>query len=121
MKKIILYLVPILTIILFILVMNSGYVLKKPLGNDDRLLEAITQIESDVKEEEWDHAKEHITYSEKAWTKIVRRIQFSLEKEYVIEITGILSRIKGGIEVKDDKGIIQEIYYFYELWDKLAK
>jgi len=121
LKKFLLYLIPLLTLALFIFIMNSGSLLKKPLGNDDRLYEAVQRIESDVKEKNWDKASKNINYAENAWKKIVRRIQFSVEKEYIIQISGTLSRIKGGIEVKDDKAIMEEIYYFYELWDKLAK
>lgn len=103
------------------MILNSGYFLKIPLGNDDRLLEAVTKIESDVIDKDWNKATEDIRYSEDAWAKIVKRIQFSLEKEYIIEITGTLSRIKGGIEARDNKALMEEIYYFYGLWDKLAK
>ncbi|WP_182200972.1 hypothetical protein [Paraliobacillus salinarum] len=121
MKKFLLYFIPILTIASFIVVMNSGYFLKGPFGDDDRLYEAITQIEQNVLEKKWEMAEENIAYSENAWKKIVRRIQYSVEKEYIIEINGILSRIRGGIKIYDDKAIIEEVYYFYEMWDKLAK
>lgn len=121
LKKFLLFLIPLLTLVLFILIMNSGSLLKKPLGEDDRLYETIQQIEADVKEKNWDKANNKINYAETAWKKIVRRIQFSVEKEYIFQINETLSRIKGGIKVKDDKAIIEEIYYFYELWDKLAK
>lgn len=121
LKKIVLFLIPLLTLVLFIFIMNSGSLLKKPLGKDDRLYETVHQIEADVKEKNWDKASNNINYAETAWEKIVRRIQFSVEKEYIFQINETLARIKGGIEVKDDKAIMEEIYYFYELWDKLAK
>lgn len=121
LKKFLLYLIPILTLAFFIFIMNSGSLLKKPIGNEDRLYEAVLQIEADIREKNWDKASKNIDYAETAWKKIVRRIQFSVEKEYIIEISGTLSRIKGGIKFEDDKAIMEEIYYFYELWDKLAK
>ncbi|MFB1052246.1 hypothetical protein [Paraliobacillus sp. JSM ZJ581] len=121
MKKFLLYFIPIFTLVFFIVIMNSGYFLKGPFGKDDRLYETIIQLEHNVTEKNWGMAKENIMYSENAWKKIVKRIQYSVEKEYIIEINGILSRIKGGIEINDDKAIIEEVYYFYEMWDKLAK
>ncbi|MFZ3591640.1 DUF4363 family protein [Bacillus sp. DJP31] len=121
MKKFLLYFIPIFTITSFIFILNSGFWLKKPFGNDDQLYEAVHKIEVAVKEKQWDTAKENIEYAETAWRKIVRRIQFSVEKEYIIDISGTLSRIKGVIEGKDEKAIMEETYYFYELWDNLAK
>ncbi|GAA5417814.1 hypothetical protein Pryu01_02890 [Paraliobacillus ryukyuensis] len=120
-KKFFLYFIPLCTLALFIFVMNSGSLLKQPLSKEDQLYESIYQIETNVKEKAWKKANKNINYAEAAWKKIVRRIQFSVEKEYIIDLNGTLSRIKGGIAARDDKAIMEEVYYFYELWHNLAK
>ncbi|WP_256860507.1 DUF4363 family protein [Paraliobacillus ryukyuensis] len=121
MKKFFLYFIPLCTLALFIFVMNSGSLLKQPLSKEDQLYKSIYQIETNVKEKDWKKANKNINYAETAWKKIVRRIQFSVEKEYIIDLNGTLSRIKGGIAARDDKAIMEEVYYFYELWHNLAK
>lgn len=120
MRKILLYTVPTLTLILFVIVMNSGYFLKKSFGDDDNVHEKVQQLEQHVKNSNWMEAEKDIDKIEIAWNKVVHRIQFSVEKEYMLEINGALSRIKGGVEAKDKEAILEEIYFYYELWDRLA-
>lgn len=100
--------------------MAGGSFLKQPLGEDDRLLESVQDIEKLVKNKDWEQARKKADYSLNAWHKVVNRIQFSAERDYMMEISGTLARIKGGIEAKDDKAIMEEIYLFYELWDSLG-
>ncbi|KGX88731.1 DUF4363 family protein [Pontibacillus marinus] len=121
MKKFLLYLIPILTLAIFIVIMNSGSILKKSYGHDDRLVETVKKIEKEVANEEWENAEEHIKYIEEAWKKVTRRIQFSVEKEFILEISGVFAQIKGGIKGKDDQAVMENIYFFYELWDNLAR
>ncbi|MBP1933143.1 DUF4363 family protein [Ammoniphilus resinae] len=120
-RKWLVYALPIFILVVSVAVMTGGYFLKKPFGEDDRLVESIQQLEKDVREKKWDHAKEHAEYANKAWHKIVNRIQFSSERDYLIEINTSLARIRGGVEAKDDKGIMEEIYLFYDLWKYLGK
>ncbi|MNC82891.1 hypothetical protein D3C75_1366010 [compost metagenome] len=54
------------------------------------------------------------------WHRIVNRIQFSVERESIYDILGALARIQGGIAAQDDQAIMEEIYYFYALWDNLG-
>jgi hypothetical protein len=120
-RKWLIIVVPLLFLLVSVGIMAGGSFLKQPMGEDDRLLEAIQQLEKKVKGKDWKQANERSTYAMKAWKKVVNRIQFSTEREYMLEISGVLSRIQGGIEAEDDKAIIEEIYYFYDLWDNLGR
>jgi hypothetical protein len=111
---------PVLFLLVSVGIMAGGSFLKQPMGKDDRVLEAVQQLEKNVKGKDWEQAKERSKYAMKAWKKVVNRIQFSAEREYMFEISGTLSRIHGGIEAEDDKAILEEIYYFYDLWDNLG-
>ncbi|MEO2258577.1 DUF4363 family protein [Paenibacillus amylolyticus] len=115
-----LYVLPIFLILVFVAIMATGPFLKKPFGNDDRLLESIQILEKQVKGEKWTEATSQVDYAMKAWDKIVNRIQFSVERETIYDILGTLARIKGGVAAEDDKAIMEEIYYFYVLWDNLG-
>ncbi|WP_053220296.1 DUF4363 family protein [Virgibacillus senegalensis] len=121
MKKFLLYFIPLLTLAVFIAVMNSGAFLKQPIGKDDRLYESIQNLEADIKDKNWKKAKSEAIYMEKAWDKVVRRIQYSVEKEHILEIDGTISRIRGGVEAKDDQSVMEEIYYYYGQWEQLAR
>lgn len=120
-RKLLIYLIPIVFLLISIGIMAGGSILKHPLGEDDRLLEAVKDLEKDIKNKEWSKASDHIQYALKAWHKVLNRIQFSVEREYMLEISGALARIKGGIEVEDDKAVMEEIYFFYDLWENLGK
>ncbi|MGC5772357.1 DUF4363 family protein [Paenibacillus pabuli] len=115
-----LYVLPICLLLVFIAIMASGTFLKKPFGADDRLLESIHKLEKQVEGKQWTEAKSQVDYAMNAWKKIVNRIQFSVERETIYDILGTLARIKGGVAAEDDKAIMEEIYYFYVLWDNLG-
>jgi hypothetical protein len=119
-RKLMIIIIPSLILILSVAIMAGGTFLKQPFGEDDRIYEGMKSLEKDVKTKNWKQAKHHLDYSQKAWEKIVNRIQFSAEREYMLEISGALSRIKGGIEAEDDKAILEEIYFFYSLWEDLG-
>lgn len=120
-RKWLIYLIPTVFLLFSIGLMAGGSLLKEPLGDDDRLLESIQKLEADVKNKQWKEAGDHIDYALNAWHKVVNRIQLSAEREYMLELSGALARIKGGIEAEDDKAIIEEIYFFYDLWENLGK
>jgi len=77
-------------------------------------------LEKQVEAKQWTQAKSEIEYALKAWDRIVNRIQFSVERETIYDILGTLARMKGGVAAKDDKAIMEEIYYFYVLWENLG-
>lgn len=85
--------------------------LKQPLGKEDRLLEAVQSIEQHVEKKNWKQAKDKVEYASNAWRRIVNRIQYSVEREYMYDISGILSRIRGGIVAKDDASVMEEVYF----------
>ncbi|OMF61381.1 DUF4363 family protein [Paenibacillus sp. FSL R5-0766] len=116
-----LYVLPIFLILLFVAIMAGGTYLKKPFGTQDRLLESVQKLEKHVESKQWTAAKSQVEYAMKAWDQIVNRIQYSVEREMIYDILGVLARIKGGIAAEDDQAIMEEIYYFYVLWDELGK
>lgn len=119
-RKWMLIIIPIVIILLFTAVLGGGSFLKKPFGKEDHLLKSMHDLEELVKKKEWKQAKTKSKYALKAWDQVSNRIQYSVEREYLNDISGIFARIKGGIEAKDDKALLVEIYYFYEVWDNLG-
>ncbi|MCD5322868.1 MULTISPECIES: DUF4363 family protein [Pontibacillus] len=121
MNRFFLYAIPILTLAIFIVIMTGGFWLKQPFGEQDRVFESFQKLEDYTKGEEWEKAQEEVDYTAKAWKKVVNRIQFSAEREYMLDIAGVIAKIEGSIRIQDKEAIIQEIYYFYSLWENLGR
>jgi len=119
-RKWLINLVPVIFFIISISVMAGGSVLKNPLGENDHVFDAVQQIEHHAKNEDWTQARERARYAVSAWEKVVNRIQFSVERDHMIEISGTLARIQGGVEARDKNAILEEVYYFYDLWRNLG-
>ncbi len=96
--------------------MISGSWLKEPMREDDQLEKFIQNIESHVENNHWHEAKREHANAKTAWNIVSKRIQYSVERETMYEISGLLSRIEGSIEGQDKNSALVEIYYFYELW-----
>ena len=105
---------------LSIAVMTSGSLLKKPLAADDDVFRLVRELEQVVKQKDWGLARAKSVEANKAWHHVVNRIQFSVEREMIMEISGTLARIRGAAVAEDEQSVLTEVYYFYDLWNNLA-
>ena len=106
--------------LLFGMVMTSGAFLKKPLVGDDDLLGYVEQIELIVKNGDWSQADVPLQKGIRAWEKVKNRIQFSVERDFIIDIDNKLATIKGGIKAKDEKGILTTTEELRFVWSELG-
>ncbi|PYZ93053.1 hypothetical protein CR194_07595 [Salipaludibacillus keqinensis] len=120
MKKFFIYFVPILFVASSFIIMTSGSWLKEPFRSDDDLAAYVENIESNVREENWEDANKEYNRARKAWELIKIRIQYSVEREDIVAINEALFRVEGGIEAHDSQAILSEIYYFYGLWREVG-
>ncbi|MBD2844930.1 DUF4363 family protein [Paenibacillus sp. IB182496] len=120
-RSLLLWIVPIAIVLIMVLTMVGGNVLKQPLGQEDRLEARMRQLEQEVQHKQWKEAGKSADYAERAWHKIVNRVQFSVERENILEISGTLARVRGGVVAKDDQAILEELYFFYDLWKNLGR
>ncbi|MGI5911743.1 MAG: hypothetical protein ACOX6E_04065, partial [Syntrophomonadaceae bacterium] len=79
MKQILYYFSVIFLFALFILVMNSGNLFKQPSGIHDNFIYYLDEISQNISYNEWDNAIKNSEKLNLAWSKIVFRIQFSVE------------------------------------------
>ncbi len=114
------YGVPIFILALSVAVMTSGGLLKKPLRADDDVFRLVEEVEQFVIQKDWATARVKSVAANQAWHHVVNRIQFSVEREMIMEISGTLARIRGAAEAEDEQSALTEVYYFYDLWDNLA-
>lgn len=113
--------IPIVTITLFVLVMISDNFFKKPLGKNDNLPKCIQLVMEDVKNDKWNDASNETDQLSKAWKKVVKRIQFSAEKDEIDSLTMNISRLRGAIATKDKSNAFMELNEAYEHWDNIGE
>ncbi|WP_406542420.1 DUF4363 family protein [Clostridium ljungdahlii] len=86
--------IPIVTLILFVLVMISDNFLKKPLTKNDNVPKCIQLVMEDVKNNKWDDAYRKSDQLSNAWKKVVTRVQFSAEKDEIDSFTMNVARLQ---------------------------
>ena len=121
MKKFLAKGIPIITLVIFILIMLSGNYFKKPIGKDDDMVGFIEVIIEDVNNENWEEADKSREKLEETWSKIVKRIQFSSERSEINELNANLARLKGAIMAKDKGLALVELNAAYEHWKGLGR
>ncbi len=121
MRKFIVRVIPITTILLFILVMSSDIFLKHPFSGDDNVPESIQLIMNDVDNKKWEDAYNKIEILDNAWKKVVKRVQFSAERDEINNFDKNVARLRGAILVKDEAGAMMELSEAYEHWENVGK
>lgn len=120
-NKFLIYLMPILIIAISIFIMTSGNWIKHSFGEGDKVYETVQSIEKKVKAGQWEGAASDMEYLQKAWHRVVNRIQFSVEREMINQMTEVLYSLKGSIEAEDYPSTQQHISYFEVLWDEMGR
>lgn len=121
MKKAVLISIPVLLIGIFIAIMMSGTILKKPLNNNDNIPGYLELVAEDITSGNWDKAMEDTEKLEKAWKKVIKRIQYSAEIDQIIPIDINIARIKGAIKSKDKSIGLVELSEAYSRWEEIGK
>lgn len=121
MRKFIVVAIPIATLVLFICIMISGSFLKKPLGKKDDVAKTIEQIMEDINEEAWDKAVVEVDNLDGAWRKVIKRIQFSEERDEINYLTSNIARLRGAITARDKSDSLMELNDAYNHWKELGR
>lgn len=121
MRKFLIVTIPIITIVCFILVMLSGSYLKKSFYKDDNIPELIQVITENINYEKWEEASNNTEKLNEAWNKIVKRVQFSSERDEINGFSFSLARLRGSIQGKDKASSFSELSEAYEHWKELGK
>ena len=121
MKKFVHYLIPIVTLIIFAGIMLSGRYLKKPRDASEDVMGFIKTAVTDVSSDNWNKATVDIDNLEKAWKKILPRIQFSVERDELYNISTNIARLKASAIAEDKSSALLELYTVMENWDELTR
>ena len=120
MRKFLVITIPIVTLAFFILIMLSSSILKGPLGKDDNIPESIDLIVQDIDSEDWEEANNKTENLSITWEKIVKRVQFSSERDEINSFSTNIARLRGAIMAKDKSSSFAELNEAYDHWKELG-
>ena len=120
MNKYVSYGISALLLLIFIAVMTTGNLLKKPFGESDQVEKFMGQLEAAISNEEWENAKIVVETLDSAWKEVRKRVQFSVERDEIIELNRSVARLKGSVNAEDKSNSLIEIYEAKEIWNDLA-
>lgn len=123
MKKIKRFILPLLVMSLFVLLMNSGVLLKNSFNSEDNVSLSVEKLEKALSIENWTEANDALKVLDLAWKNVQKRVQFSVEKDQMKRIEVNLLRLEGCIDAKDKASALIELNemkgHWYELGDTL--
>lgn len=120
MQKFIYYLLPVAILALFIGIMLSGSYLKQPRGEDDHVQNQLSLVKEAVQKADWENAQQEIGNLKQAWEKVVPRIQFSMERNEIYQLSISLTRAGAAITAQDKAGALMELEEAEHHWHSLG-
>lgn len=121
MRRFLVISIPIVTIALFVLIMLSENYLKMPLRGDDDVPSSIDAIRKEIEDDNWTNARIKTDNLSSAWGKVVKRVQFSAEKDELDGFYINIARLKGAIAAQDKSNALIELNEAYEHWENIGK
>ena len=121
MKKFISYAIPIVTLTAFVLLMLGGNYFKKPQTPSEDVIAFVEISIAHAKIEEWGMLHQDIVNIDTAWEKIIPRIQFSVERDEIYNISLNIASLRGSIASEDKTSTLIELNEIIENWNELTR
>lgn len=119
MKKWASYLIPVVSLIVFVLIMQGGCFFICSRSDKDAVPQYVDQVRSDLEAQRWDIAQEDLQRLDKAWKKVIPRIQFHAEMDAIDGIKENIARLHGSIAAEDLGLSLAELAELAEHWENL--
>lgn len=120
MRKFLVITIPIATLTFFILIMFSSSILKRTLGNNDNISQSIQSIIQDIELENWADANYKTDKLKVTWEKVIKRVQFSSERDEINSLSTNIARLQGSIKAKDKSNSYSELNEALDHWTELV-
>lgn len=121
MRRLLVVALPLVSLLLFIFIMLSGHLLKLPMGQNDNVPQLIESVSEHILADQWEEAQKEAEALELAWQTVIKRIQFSSERDEINFINTNLARLKGAMKLKDKSNAIMELSEALEHWNNLGR
>lgn len=119
MKKLASYVVPIVTLFIFVFIMQGGIYFATSMTDKNDIPDYINQVENDIKNAHWDQAREDLDRLDLAWKKAVPKVQYHAEMDAIDGIKENLARLSGSIDAEDLGLALAELRELAEHWEHL--
>lgn len=120
MRKFLVITIPIATLTFFILIMFSSSILKRTFKNDDSITESIQSIIQDIELENWADANYKTDKLKVTWEKVIKKVQFSSERDEINSFSTNIARLQGSIKAKDKSNSYSELNEALDHWTELG-
>lgn len=120
MRKFLVIAIPIVTLTIFTLIMFSSSILKRTFVNDDNIPDSIHSIIQDIESENWDAASYKTDNLKIKWEKVVKKVQFSSERDELNSFSTNIARLHGSIKAKDKSNSYSELNEALDHWTELG-
>lgn len=94
---------------------------KKTSVNGMNIPETIQLAVDDIKSENWNAANEKSENLSNTWDKVVKRIQYSSERDEINSFNTSIAHLKGAIAAQDKSASLMALNEAYEHWDGVGK
>ena len=121
MRKFFVIFIPIALIVISILIMLHGPFLKRPRGDWDNVPKHMDIVTKAVISDNWTLAEQNTSKLETAWKSVVKRVQFSSERDEINALSVSIARLKASITAKDKTSALMELGEAGQHWDYLGK
>lgn len=112
---------PIAILIFSVLIMLSGNFLKKPRGDLDNVPKHMNTVTSAVLSNDWTSARKNANKLDSAWKIVLKRVQYSGERNEINALGVSISRIKAAITAKDKNSCLIELGEAQRHWLNLGQ
>lgn len=121
MRKFFVIAIPIFIIGISMLIMLSGPFFKRSSGDWDNVPKHMNKITKAVTEDNWALAEQNTGDLETAWKAVIKRVQFSSERDEINAISVSIARLKAAITAEDKTSALLELNEAGQHWDDLGK
>lgn len=120
MRRFLTIAIPIITLALFIVIMLSASFLKKPMGQEANVSQLLEDLIQNINKEDWDKASYEVNALDQAWKKVLKRIQFSSERDEINNINTDIARLRGSVSAMDKASSLMELEEAYNHWNNIG-
>lgn len=109
-----------LLISVFFINISACSLMQKPIDKRTGFLDYLQQTESNIRNEEWDKARDSLENSEKAWKKVKPLFQIDIDHDYVNSLEENLIKLEGYIETKEKGESLATILLVQDTWENIG-
>ena len=119
LRRVVLYIIPVLTLAAVVLFLNGGQYLKN-LWKIRMIFPLPAAAQEDINNEDWEAAGSDLDKLQASWNRVLTRIQYGVNRNEVHQINIRISRIRGAIQARDKTAALIEINELENHWNALG-